>query len=63
MKDYTSLYSEILFYTKELERLENELLSPHSSDAAKSKLTNEKARIKARLDALTEKIPEISENS
>ncbi len=62
MRDYTNLYSDILFYTKELERLDAELKNPLLSGAAGEKLQRERDKIKAKLDALTEKIPEISEN-
>lgn len=62
MKDYTSLFDDILFYTKELERLDNELKSETLSDTARSKLMRECDKCKTKLDQLTEKIPEISEN-
>ena len=62
MRDMTSVYSDILFYTKELERIECELKSKTLSDTARSRLTGDMAKIKSRLDALVEKIPEISEN-
>lgn len=62
MRDYTNLYADILFYTKELERLSTELKNPLLSDGARGRLQKELDKIKAKLDALTEKIPEISEN-
>ena len=62
MRDYTRLYSDILFYTKELETVEKELNSPAISTDRKGKLEREKAKLKGKLDALVEKIPEISEN-
>ena len=62
MRDYTNLYSDILFYTKELERLDAELKGPLLSAAAREKLQRERDKIKAKLDSLVEKIPEISEN-
>lgn len=62
MRDYTNLYADILFYTKELERLSAELKNPLLSDGARGRLQKELDKIKAKLDALTEKIPEISEN-
>ena len=62
MRDYTRLYSDILFYTKELETVEKELNSPTISTDRKGTLEREKAKLKGKLDALVEKIPEISEN-
>ena len=62
MRDYTRLYSNILFYTKELETIEKELKLPTLSTDRKSKLEREKAKLKEKLDSLVEKIPEISEN-
>ena len=62
MKDYTRLYSDILFYTKELEAIEKELNLPTLSNDRKGKLEREKAKLKEKLDGLVEKIPEISEN-
>ena len=62
MRDYTNLYSDILFYTKELEGVEAELKNPLLSDSARAKLEAEKTKMKTKLDSLTEKVPEISEN-
>ena len=61
MKDYTRLYSDILFYTKELERAEKELNNLKNSavsDNALLRAEREYKRIKTKLDELTEEIPE-----
>ncbi len=62
MKDYTNLFSDILFYTKEYERLTEELKNPLLSESARQRLMQESARVKGKLDALVQKVPEISEN-
>ena len=62
MRDYTNLYSDILFYTKELESIDQELKNPLLSDSARAKTEKEREKIKQKLDALVEKVPEISEN-
>ena len=62
MRDYTNLYSDILFYTKELESIDKELKNPLFSDSARAKTEKEREKIKQKLDALVEKVPEISEN-
>ena len=62
MRDYTNLYSDILFYTKELESIDKELKNPLLSDSARAKIEKEREKIKQKLDALVEKVPEISEN-
>ena len=62
MRDYTNLYSDILFYTKELESIDKELKNPLLSDSARAKTEKEREKIKQKLDALVEKVPEISEN-
>ena len=61
MKDYTRLYSDILFYTKELERAEKELKAAKnsaSSDNAVSRAEREYKKIKEKLDGLVEEVPE-----
>lgn len=61
MKDYTKLYSDILFYTKELERAEKELKSTKaaaSSDNAVLRAEREYKKIKNKLDGLVSEIPE-----
>ena len=61
MKDYTRLYSDILFYTKELERAEKELKAAKnsaSSDNAVLRAEREYKNIKEKLDGLVEKVPE-----
>lgn len=61
MKDYTRLYSDILFYTHELERAEKELKAAKnsaSSDNAILRAEREYKKIKSKLDELTEEIPE-----
>ena len=61
MKDYTKLYSDILFYTKELERAEKELKSTKaeaSSDNAVLRAEREYKKIKDKLDGLVSEIPE-----
>lgn len=62
MRDYTNLYFDILFYTKELDSLDSEMKNPLLSDSARARLDTKKLKIKAKLDSLTEKVPEISEN-
>ena len=62
MRDLSGVYADILFYTKELERLDGELKSMTLSDTARARLTSDRTKIKSKLDALIEKIPEISEN-
>ena len=61
MKDYTRLYSDILFYTKELERAEKELKATKnsaSSDNAVLRAEREYKKIKEKLDGLVEEVPE-----
>jgi cell division septum initiation protein DivIVA len=61
MKDYTRLYSDILFYTKELERAEKELKAAKnsaSSDNAVLRAEREYKKIKEKLDGLVEEVPE-----
>ena len=61
MKDYTRLYSDILFYTKELERAEKQLKSAKaaaSSDNAILRAEREYTKIKTKLDELVKEIPE-----
>ena len=61
MKDYTRLYSDILFYTKELERAENALKDARnnpSSPNAFLRAEREYKKIKDKLDKLTMEIPE-----
>ena len=61
MKDYTKLYSDILFYTKELERAEKELKlvkTSASSNNAILRAEREYQKIKDKLDTLTKEIPE-----
>ena len=59
MRDYTNLFSDILFYTKEYERLGEEIKK--ATPEKKPHLERERERVKAKLDALTERVPEISE--
>ena len=61
MKDYTRLYSDILFYTKELEHAEAELKSARasmSSDNAILRAEREYKKIKEKLDELVLEIPD-----
>ena len=61
MKDYTRLYSDILFYTKELERAEAELKKAKAapvSENAIMRLEREYKKIKEKLDGLVEEVPE-----
>ena len=61
MKDYTRLYSDILFYTHELERAEKELKSLKNSTASDNAILRaerEYKKIKDKLDALSLEIPE-----
>ena len=61
MKDYTKLYSDILFYTKELEIAEKALKdakSSVSSDNAILRAEREYKKIKDKLDSLVAEIPE-----
>ena len=61
MKDYTKLYSDILFYTKELERAENELKAAKNSaasDNAVLRAEREYKKVKDKLDLLVNEIPE-----
>ena len=61
MKDYTRLYSDILFYTKELERAEAELKKAKAAPASENaimQLEREYKKIKEKLDGLVEEVPE-----
>ena len=61
MKDYTRLYSDILFYTKELERAGDELKKAKSAPASENailRLEREYNKIKEKLDSLVEEVPE-----
>ena len=61
MKDYTKLYSDILFYTKELERAEKELKTAKNSaasDNAVLRAERECKKVKDKLDLLVNEIPE-----
>ena len=61
MKDYTKLYSDILFYTKELEIAEKALKdakSSVSSDNAILRAEREYKKIKDKLDSLVAEVPE-----
>jgi chaperonin cofactor prefoldin len=61
MKDYTRLYSDILFYTKELERAEAELKKAKAAPASENaimRLEREYKKIKEKLDSLVEEVPE-----
>lgn len=61
MKDYTKLYSDILFYTKELEIAEKALKdakSSVSSDNAILRAEREYEKIKDKLDSLVAEVPE-----
>ena len=61
MKDYTKLYSDILFYTKELERAEKALKEAKaslSSDNAILRAEREYKKVKDKLDSLVSEIPE-----
>ena len=61
MKDYTKLYSDILFYTKELEIAEKALKDAKasaSSDNALLRAEREYKKVKAKLDELVAEIPE-----
>ena len=61
MKDYTKLYSDILFYTKELELAEKalkEAKSSLSSDNAILRAEREYKKVKDKLDSLVSEIPE-----
>ena len=61
MKDYTKLYSDILFYTKELELAEKALKEAKaslSSDNAILRAEREYKKVKDKLDALVSEIPE-----
>ena len=61
MKDYTKLYSDILFYTKELELAEKALKEAKaslSSDNAILRAEREYKKVKDKLDSLVSEIPE-----
>ena len=61
MKDDTKLYSDILFYTKELELAEKalkEAKSSLSSDNAILRAEREYKKVKDKLDSLVSEIPE-----
>ena len=61
MKDYTKLYSDILFYTKELERAEmalKEAKASLSSDNAILRAERDYKKVKDKLDSLVSEIPE-----
>ena len=61
MKDYTKLYSDILFYTKELELAEKALKEARaslSSDNAILRAEREYKKVKDKLDSLVSEIPE-----
>ena len=61
MRDYSRLYSDILFYTKELERVSAELEIARKSGAAGNallRLEREYEKVKSKLDALCLDIPE-----
>lgn len=61
MKDYTKLYSDILFYTKELETAEKalkEARSNPSSDNAILRAERDYKKVKTKLDELVCEIPE-----
>jgi hypothetical protein len=64
MKDHTRLYSDILFYTKELDRIDKELNEARkaiTSGNALLRLEREREKVKSRLDALCTEIPEATE--
>lgn len=64
MKDHTRLYSDILFYTKELDRIDKELNEARNaitSGNALLRLEREREKVKSRLDALCTEIPEAME--
>ena len=64
MKDHTRLYSDILFYTKELDRIDKELNEARkaiTSGNALLRLEREREKVKSRLDALCAEIPEATE--
>lgn len=61
MKNYTKLYSDILFYTKELEFAKNsleDLKKSKASDNSILKAEREYSKIKSKLDSLIMEIPE-----
>ena len=61
MKDYTKLYSDILFYTKGLELAEKALKEAKaslSSDNAILRAEREYKKVKDKLDSLVSEIPE-----
>ena len=61
MKDYSRLFSDILFYTKELEMAEAQLKSVQESTEGGNALLRarrEYEKIKSKLDSLCEEIPE-----
>ena len=61
MKDYTRLYADILFYTKEFERAKSELESARKNGVcgnALIRLEREFEKVKMKYDALCKQIPE-----
>ena len=61
MKDYSRLYSDILFYTKEFERAKKEIDDAKKSGASSNVLTRlerEFEKIKMKYDSLCAQIPE-----
>lgn len=61
MKDYSRLYSDILFYTKEFERARAELEAAKKSGVSGNaliRLEREYEKIKGKYDSLCAQIPE-----